>query len=121
MWKRKDKPSDWRIRNTRYAKTKHTDCKRLGEASEAEFLARATRLLFRLAKPWGESDPYDALVAIGRGLWRVQVKCASMWDGHSCPSVLILVVSFDGQECPSHTYFFSQPSNSIQSAKRSTQ
>jgi PD-(D/E)XK endonuclease len=79
MWKREDKPSDWRIRNTRYANTKHTDCKRLGEASEAEFLARAARLFFRLAKPWGESDPYDALVAIGRGFWRVQVKCASSY------------------------------------------
>ena len=75
MWTRKHKPSDWRERNTRHANTKHTDCKRLGEASEAEFLARAARLFFRLAKPWGESDPSDALVAIGRGFWGGQVKC----------------------------------------------
>jgi hypothetical protein len=31
---------------------------------------------FRVAKPWGNVDPYDVLVGIGRGFWRVQVKCA---------------------------------------------
>ena len=51
--------------------------KRRGEASEAEFIARAARLDFRVAKPWGESDSYDAIVSVGRAFWRVQVKCAT--------------------------------------------
>jgi PD-(D/E)XK endonuclease len=54
----------------------HPDNKRRGEASEAEFIARACALDFRIAKPWGESDPYDILVGMGHGFWRVQVKRA---------------------------------------------
>ena len=50
----------------------------MGEASEAEFIARAQRLDFPVAKLWGESDPYDNLVVFGRTFWRVQVKCAGV-------------------------------------------
>jgi hypothetical protein len=50
--------------------------KRRGEATEAEFIARACDLDFRIAKPWGDSDSYDVLVGMGRGFWRVQVKRA---------------------------------------------
>jgi hypothetical protein len=53
------------------------DPKRRGEATEAEFVARATGLNFRVAKPWGDSEPYDILIGFGRGFWRVQVKLAS--------------------------------------------
>ena len=49
---------------------------RVGDASELEFMGRACRLDFRVAKPWGNVDPYDVLVAMGRDFWRVQVKCA---------------------------------------------
>lgn len=49
---------------------------RRGDAAEAEFMARACGLDFRVAKPWGNIDPYDVLVGFGRGFWRVQVKCA---------------------------------------------
>jgi len=55
--------------------------KRRGEASEAAFLARASGLGFTVSKPWGESDPYDAVVDSGHGLWRVQVKCATSYHG----------------------------------------
>jgi hypothetical protein len=55
------------------------DPKRRGEASEAEFIARAASLLFPVAKPWGESDPYDALTRFARIFWRIQVKCASCY------------------------------------------
>jgi hypothetical protein len=53
------------------------DCKRRGEASEAEFIARASGFDFRVAKPWGDSDPYDVLIGSGHGFWRVQVKRAT--------------------------------------------
>lgn len=49
---------------------------RRGDAGEAEFMARACGMDFRVAKPWGNIDPYDMLVGMGRGFWRVQVKCA---------------------------------------------
>ena len=39
-------------------------------------MARACGMDFRVAKPWGNIDPYDVLVGMGHGIWRVQVKCA---------------------------------------------
>ena len=50
---------------------------RKGDADEAAFVARACELDLRVAKPWGNIDPYDLLVGMGRGFWRVQVKRAS--------------------------------------------
>jgi PD-(D/E)XK endonuclease len=50
---------------------------RKGDADEAAFVAKACELDFRVAKPWGNIDPYDLLVGMGRGFWRVQVKRAS--------------------------------------------
>ena len=54
---------------------------RKGDADEAEFVARACEFDFRVAKPWGNIDPYDVLVGMGRGFWRVQVKRASQDGG----------------------------------------
>ena len=36
--------------------------KRLGEAAEAAFLARATTLGFSVCIPWGDSNRYDSVV-----------------------------------------------------------
>lgn len=58
--------------------------KRLGEAVEAVFLAKATMLGFPVLKPWGDSRPYDFAVESGRRLWRVQVKCATGHRGTRC-------------------------------------
>ena len=58
--------------------------KRLGEAVEAAFLAKATMLGFPVLKPWGDSLPYDFGVDGGRRLWRVQVKCATSHRGTRC-------------------------------------
>ena len=43
---------------------------------EAAFLAKASDLGFGVAKPWGDSDPYDFIVETGGRLWKVQVKSA---------------------------------------------
>jgi hypothetical protein len=60
----------------------HPSRKRLGEASEAAFVARGIGFNFPVAKLWGESDPCDTLVGFGFIHWRVQVKCAqSCVDG----------------------------------------
>jgi len=59
---------------TLFASVGHPDCKRRGEASEAEFVARCTMLDLAVAKPWGDDDAYDVLVRWERVFWRVQVK-----------------------------------------------
>jgi hypothetical protein len=58
--------------------------KKLGEAVEAAFLAKALMLGFPVLKPWGDSRPYDFAVESGRRLWRVQVKCATSHRGTRC-------------------------------------
>jgi hypothetical protein len=50
--------------------------KRRGEVAEAAFLIKAASLGFSVAKPWGDSDPYDFIVQSGSHCWRVQVKSA---------------------------------------------
>jgi PD-(D/E)XK endonuclease len=52
--------------------------KQLGEVAEAEFIAKAVGLGFVVAKPWGDSEPYDFIVNPKKSLifWRVQVKSA---------------------------------------------
>ncbi|HUO17714.1 MAG TPA: group I intron-associated PD-(D/E)XK endonuclease [Verrucomicrobiae bacterium] len=48
--------------------------KRVGEIGELEFIQQAIRKGFRVSKPWGESDPYDAITDWKGRLLRVQVK-----------------------------------------------
>jgi hypothetical protein len=48
----------------------------LGEIAEAEFVAKAVSEGFVVAKPWGDSNPYDFIVNERRNFWRVQVKSA---------------------------------------------
>lgn len=50
--------------------------KRRGEVAEAAFMAKASRMGFGVAKPWGDSDRYDFIVDTGERLQRVQVKSA---------------------------------------------
>ncbi len=45
-----------------------------GELVELRFMARAAALGLRVAKPWGDSAPYDFLVEYGGIVYRVQVK-----------------------------------------------
>jgi len=48
--------------------------KERGEWAEARFVARAAELMFRVAKPWGDSAPYDLMVEREGLIYRVQVK-----------------------------------------------
>jgi len=52
-------------------------CKRRGEVAELAFMHKAISTGFRVAKPWGESDPFDFVVCHDKLLSRVQVK--SVW------------------------------------------
>jgi hypothetical protein len=57
---------------------KKLNCKQLGEIAEAEFIALAVEMGFVVAKPWGDSEPYDFIVNPRKSFifWRVQVKSA---------------------------------------------
>jgi hypothetical protein len=48
--------------------------KRRGEMAEAAFVAKAVSLGFGVAKPWGDSDPFDFILQAGGKLSKVQVK-----------------------------------------------
>ncbi len=72
-----EEPREWRARDAAW--WRGLTRKRRGEMAEAAFLHKASRLGFGVAKPWGDSDPYDLIVDSGRRLWRVQVKSAYRW------------------------------------------
>ena len=71
--KSKSKATDRSVRST-LALTP----KQLGEIAEAEFIAKAVGMGFVVAKPWGDSEPYDFIVNPKKSFhfWRVQVKSA---------------------------------------------
>lgn len=62
--------------------------KRRGEVAEAAFLLKAGSMGFSVAKPWGDSDPYDFILQSGSRCWRVQVKSAyAKNEGGYCTSL----------------------------------
>ncbi|MGA8201531.1 MAG: group I intron-associated PD-(D/E)XK endonuclease [Candidatus Sulfotelmatobacter sp.] len=58
--------------------TEALSAKQLGEIAEAEFIAKAVGMGLVVAKPWGDSEPYDFIVNPKKSFifWRVQVKSA---------------------------------------------
>ena len=79
--KSKSKASDRSVRSTRADSTSalgKLTPKQLGEIAEAEFIAKAVGMGFVVAKPWGDSEPYDFIVNPKKSFifWRVQVKSA---------------------------------------------
>jgi len=93
--KAKSKAADRSVRSTQanstHASSTHADStqanstptqaltpKQLGEIAEAEFIAKAVGMGFVVAKPWGDSEPYDFIVNPKKSFifWRVQVKSA---------------------------------------------
>jgi len=58
--------------------TTQSNTKRTGELSEAAFLLKAESLGFHIAKPWGDSEPYDFILDSGHRRWRVQLKCTQV-------------------------------------------
>ncbi len=71
-----------RVRSAQASSTQATSTrltpKQLGEIAEAEFIAKAVGLGFVVARPWGDSEPYDFIVNPKKSFifWRVQVKSA---------------------------------------------
>jgi hypothetical protein len=52
----------------------HLGTKRMGELAELAFMYRAASEGIGVARPYGDSHPYDILVQHGRKLSRIQVK-----------------------------------------------
>ena len=48
--------------------------KRRGELAELAFLHQASKLGFKVSKPYGDSDRYDFIVDTGQRLIKIQVK-----------------------------------------------
>ena len=65
-----------RATRTRATRARMMTAKRLGEMAEAAFVAKVAEMGFSVAKPWGDSDPYDFITQSGGRLCRVQVKSA---------------------------------------------
>ena len=62
----------------------HLGTKRMGELAELAFMYRAASEGIGVARPYGDSHPYDFLVQHGRRLFRVQVKsCFSSSRAHA--------------------------------------
>jgi hypothetical protein len=79
--KAESKAADRSVRSTRANSTQagqKLTPKQLGEIAEAEFIAKAVGMGFVVAKPWGDSEPYDFIVNPKKSFyfWRVQVKSA---------------------------------------------
>ena len=55
-----------------------------GEWAELRFMTRATELGFIVAKPQGDSAPFDLALAYADHFVRVQVKCTISHRGNSC-------------------------------------
>ena len=79
----KSKAADRSVRSTQASQTqaegeKRLTAKQLGEIAEAEFIAKAVGMGLVVAKPWGDSEPYDFIVNPKKSFyfWRVQVKSA---------------------------------------------
>ena len=51
--------------------------KKQGELAEMMFMVKAARMGFAVAKPYGDSEAYDFIVDVRRGLWRVQVRSST--------------------------------------------
>jgi PD-(D/E)XK endonuclease len=61
----------------------HLGAKRMGELAELAFMYRAASEGIGVARPYGDSHPYDFLVQHGRRLLRIQVKsCFNLPRGH---------------------------------------
>ena len=49
-------------------------------------MAKASGMGFGVAKPWGDSEPYDSILAVRGRLWKVQVKAAFTVGQDGCYS-----------------------------------
>src|SRR5690349_1541363 len=67
-----------------YMPAGHLGNKRMGDIGELAFMYRAAMEGIGVARPYGDSHPYDVLVQHGRRLSRVQVKSCFIYEKRRC-------------------------------------
>jgi PD-(D/E)XK nuclease superfamily protein len=78
-----------------------------GEWAELRFMQRATERGFRVAKPWGETAPYDVATEHQGLFLRVQVKCTICKSRNSRNSYVCTVSSCRAVYRPDQLDFFA--------------
>ncbi len=69
-------------RLTSYVPAGYLGTKRMGELSELGFMYRAASHGFAVARPYGDTHPYDILLQHGKRLLRIQVKSCFSREKH---------------------------------------
>jgi hypothetical protein len=60
------------------------NCRRRGEWTELQFMAKAAKLGLRLSKPWGELSRYDIAIETAGHFVRVQIKSTILRVSRGC-------------------------------------
>ena len=74
----------------------HLGTKRMGELAELAFMYRAASQGIGVARPYGDTHPYDILVQHGRKLSRIQVKSCFTFEKRGHAGFPIIVASHCG-------------------------
>jgi hypothetical protein len=75
----------------------HLGTKRMGELAELGFTYRAAAYGIGIARPYGDSHPYDLLTQHGRRLLHIQVKSCFSEERRGCTGFPIIVACHWGQ------------------------
>jgi PD-(D/E)XK endonuclease len=75
-------PAGQRAARDKKGKAQKGTRKQQGELAEMGFMFKAAGLGFGVAKPWGDSQPYDYILDSGKRFWRVQVKSTYVARAH---------------------------------------
>ena len=81
----------------------HLGNKRMGELAELAFMYRAASEGIGVARPYGDSHPYDILVQHGRKLSRIQVKSCFTFEKRGRAGFHLIVGSHSGGKHVSYT------------------
>jgi hypothetical protein len=86
-------------KRTEYMPAGHLGTRRMGDLAELAFMYRAASQGIGVARPYGDSYPYDVLVQHGRRLSRIQVKsCFSLEKRRYTGFPIIVASHWRGQQ-----------------------
>ena len=81
------------IKRKDYMPAGHLGTRRMGDLAELAFMYRAASEGIGVARPYGDSYPYDVLVQHGRKLSRIQVKSCFSFEKRRYTGFPIIVAS----------------------------
>jgi PD-(D/E)XK endonuclease len=76
-----------------YMPAGHLGTRRMGDLADLAFMLRAASEGIGMARPYGDSHPYDILVQHGRKLSRIQVKSCYSFEKRRYTGFPIIVAS----------------------------